>query len=343
MGARTEFQERRLQACIVAGGIGPLGKHPHDLAGADDMDVENRDLVAGAPVAHDPGGGLGPDARQAAQGVPELQVRQVRLRDLPQALERSGQVLRALAREAVAHRPAADGEGLEQQALAGVMGQEPVCGVSEGMADALGCGQADLGRRAVAAEQTDDHLLDQRLAQLEGGRGRIAAHPSLADPEGRRERVVEAPPADAGHQPLVRVGKVEGGVLAGDFGDNPLHVERSYAMHIEYANWASKSTVSTELLQQVRERMSALRLTQEGVAKACRLSQPHLSKVLSGKIAPGRKTKLVLERWLARASPEASGGEAEELARIIYELLATRPERRMQIMQLLRLIRTLAQ
>ncbi|MBB4039857.1 transcriptional regulator with XRE-family HTH domain [Microvirga flocculans] len=110
-----------------------------------------------------------------------------------------------------------------------------------------------------------------------------------------------------------------------------------------YAKWTMKSTVPAELLQQVRERMLALRLTQESVAKACRLSQPHLSKVLSGKIAPGRKTRLLLERWLARAAPEASGGEAEALERIIQELLASRPERRMQIMQLLRLIQTLAQ
>lgn len=343
MGARAEFQERRLKTCIVARRIGPLWEHPHDLAGADDMDVEDCDLVAGAPVAHDPGGGLGPDARQAAEGVPELQVRQVRLRDLSQALERSGQVLRALAREAVAHGPAPDGEGLEQQALAGIMGQDPVCGVPKRLADALGCGQADLGRRAVASEQAHDHLLDQRLAQLEGGRGRFAGHPGLTDPEGRRERVVEAPPADAGHQPFVSVGEVEGGVLAGDFGDDPLHVERSYGMNKEYAKWALKSTVSTEVLQQVRERMLALRLTQESVAKACRLSQPHLSKVLSGKISPGRKTRLVLESWLARTAPEASGGEADELGRIIHELLAARPERRMQIMQILRLIQTLAQ
>jgi len=342
MGARAELQERRFQTCIVAGRIGPLGKHPHDLAGADDMDVEDRDLVAGAPVAHDPGRGLGPDARQAAQGVPELQVRQVRLRDLFQALERSGQVLRALAREAVAHRPAPHGQGREEQALAGVMGQDPVGSVPEGLADALGCGQADLGRRAVAAKQADDHLLDQRLAQLEGGRGRVAAHPGLADPEGGRECMVEPPPADAGHQPLVRIGKVEGGVPAGDFGDDPLHVERSYGMNRYYAKWTMKSTVPAEFLQQVRERMLALRLTQESVAEACGLSQPHLSKVLSGKVAPGRKTKLVLESWLARTAPEASGGEAKELARIIHELLATRPERRMQIMQLLRLIQNLA-
>lgn len=101
--------------------------------------------------------------------------------------------------------------------------------------------------------------------------------------------------------------------------------------------------MATEFLQQVRERMIALRLTQESVSKACRLSQPHLSKVLSGKVAPGRKTRLVLENWLARTAAEAAGGHDEELVRIIHGLLTARPDRRMQIMQLLRLIETLAQ
>lgn len=113
-------------------------------------------------------------------------------------------------------------------------------------------------------------------------------------------------------------------------------------MNKSYAKRALKSTVSTKLLQQVRERMLALGLTQESVAKACNLSQPHLSKVLSGKVAPGRKTRLVLERWLA-AAPEADGRDGEELARIVQLLLAVRPERRMQIMQLLRLIQQIVQ
>ncbi|MBB4041654.1 transcriptional regulator with XRE-family HTH domain [Microvirga flocculans] len=100
------------------------------------------------------------------------------------------------------------------------------------------------------------------------------------------------------------------------------------------------STDPPDILRQVRGRMQALRLTQAEVAKACRVTQPHLSKLLSGKIKMGRKTAAALSEWLARS--ELPAEENGELRRIVEGLMAAPPEKRMQIMQLLRAVQQIA-
>lgn len=68
-----------LKLGVFPGGIGVLGEHAHDPAGPDDVDVEDGDLVAAPPVAHDPGGGLRADPREGQQRIPELHVAEGRL------------------------------------------------------------------------------------------------------------------------------------------------------------------------------------------------------------------------------------------------------------------------
>jgi transcriptional regulator with XRE-family HTH domain len=98
------------------------------------------------------------------------------------------------------------------------------------------------------------------------------------------------------------------------------------------------STAAGDLLERVRERMAALRATQEGVAKLCGLSQPHLSKVLSKKIKLAPKTQRLLAAWLMDGKPAEEGGGAQELGQLVERLLEGSAERRMQIMQFLRLL-----
>lgn len=98
------------------------------------------------------------------------------------------------------------------------------------------------------------------------------------------------------------------------------------------------STVASDLLERVRERMAALRATQEGVANSCGLSQPHLSKVLSYKIKLAQKTQRLLAAWLVDDQPAEDGGGAQELGQLVERLLEGSTERRMQIMQLLRIL-----
>lgn len=98
------------------------------------------------------------------------------------------------------------------------------------------------------------------------------------------------------------------------------------------------STSANEFLERVRERMAALRVTQEGVAKSCGLSQPHLSKVLANKIKMGSKTQSLLATWMVMDAPKEDIGAPEELRQLVGRLLDAPTERRMQIMQLLRLL-----
>lgn len=98
------------------------------------------------------------------------------------------------------------------------------------------------------------------------------------------------------------------------------------------------STVASDLLERVRERMAALRATQEEVASSCGLSQPHLSKVLSKKIKLAPKTQRLLAAWLTDGRlPEEDSG-TQELGQLVERLLEGPGERRMQIMQLLRIL-----
>ena len=100
--------------------------------------------------------------------------------------------------------------------------------------------------------------------------------------------------------------------------------------------------MASDLLERVRERMAALRATQEGVAKSCGLSQPHLSKVLSNKVKLAPKTQRLLAAWLVDDKAAGDSRAAEELGQLVERLLGGSNERRMQIMQLLRILDSLA-
>lgn len=93
-----------------------------------------------------------------------------------------------------------------------------------------------------------------------------------------------------------------------------------------------------DLIAQVSERMDRDHVSQLVLAEMCGLSQPHISRVLSLKINPGRKTRLKLEAWLAATAAERvrdPSGQMEYLAR---RLADASPKKAMQIMQLLRAV-----
>ncbi len=82
----------------------------------------------------------------------------------------------------------------------------------------------------------------------------------------------------------------------------------------------------------VRRRISELGLSQAQVATACGMTQPHLSKILSNAVAPGKKSTFALEAWLSGSTiPDAAG----QLQRLAQRLEETTPAKRMHVMQFL--------
>jgi len=52
------------------------------------------------------------------------------------------------------------------------------------------------------------------------------------------------------------------------------------------------------ILEQVRREMTSRGVTQAALAMACGLSQPHISKVMSGRVKLAKKTHQKLTDWL---------------------------------------------
>lgn len=93
-----------------------------------------------------------------------------------------------------------------------------------------------------------------------------------------------------------------------------------------------------DLLKAVNERMARLRLRQEDVAAACGCTQGHLSKVLKHKAKLARKTEAALRRWLAGTDGGGGTDDAREVRELVERLVQGPAERRMRIMQLLRIL-----
>lgn len=88
------------------------------------------------------------------------------------------------------------------------------------------------------------------------------------------------------------------------------------------------------LLARVDSKMRETGASQSDVAKACGLTQPHISKVLSGKVKLAKKTAARLEQWLNQ-NWETQAASSQTLDTIAAKLDGLGPKRRMQFMQLL--------
>lgn len=82
----------------------------------------------------------------------------------------------------------------------------------------------------------------------------------------------------------------------------------------------------------IKRRISELGLSQTQVARACGMSQPHLSKILSGVVNPGRKSTSALEGWLSGCKAPDT---AAQLQRLAERIEAATPVKRMHAMQFL--------
>jgi transcriptional regulator with XRE-family HTH domain len=87
-------------------------------------------------------------------------------------------------------------------------------------------------------------------------------------------------------------------------------------------------------LARVDSKMRETHATQSDVAEACGMTQPHISKVLRGKVKLARKTATKLEQWLGESSKATVEGRPT-LETIAAKLNTLGPKRRMQFMQLL--------
>jgi transcriptional regulator with XRE-family HTH domain len=88
------------------------------------------------------------------------------------------------------------------------------------------------------------------------------------------------------------------------------------------------------LLVRVDSKMRETRATQSDIAEACGMTQPHISKVLRGKVKLAKKTSAKLEQWLGEIS-KVPPEEHPKLETIAAKLDTLGPKRRMQFMQLL--------
>lgn len=82
----------------------------------------------------------------------------------------------------------------------------------------------------------------------------------------------------------------------------------------------------------IRQRMDERGFSQSSLAMTCGLSQPHLSKVLSGKVKAGKRTTSALLGWMQGSAPATESITIERLSR---KLNRAPSGIRMQIMQIL--------
>ena len=101
------------------------------------------------------------------------------------------------------------------------------------------------------------------------------------------------------------------------------------------------STPEDDLITLVTKKMRALGIGQQALAVACGKDQGHLSKVLCRKIGMGKKTEQALRSWLEADTAETIVNGEFDLAALVARFESAAPARRMQIMQLLRLIDSL--
>jgi hypothetical protein len=98
---------------------------------------------------------------------------------------------------------------------------------------------------------------------------------------------------------------------------------------------------SDDLIELVNERMRRDGATQVEVAAACELSQPHISKVLSQRVKLAAKTAHRLTAWLGTDTINCHGSAENVIRSIADQLERLRPNRRMQLMQLLKAVERL--
>lgn len=82
----------------------------------------------------------------------------------------------------------------------------------------------------------------------------------------------------------------------------------------------------------LKRRIHERGLSQAEVARVCGMTQPHLSKILSKRIKPGRKAVLALLAWSGAVEDSSLEDQLENIARRIR---AASPQKRMHAMQFL--------
>lgn len=82
----------------------------------------------------------------------------------------------------------------------------------------------------------------------------------------------------------------------------------------------------------IKRRIEELGLSQAEVAHACGMTQPHLSKILSKRVKPGRKATASLLVWV---KGEHGISTADQLHRLAQRISAATPKKRMHAMQFL--------
>jgi hypothetical protein len=117
LGRLAEGQKTSLEVGVAPRGVGAFRKNTDCRACADDMNVEDRDMITSAPIAHDPGRGLRANTRQGTKGIAQGDIGELIALNLGYPVEGTGKIMGPLRGKAVSDESAADAQRLAQQQL----------------------------------------------------------------------------------------------------------------------------------------------------------------------------------------------------------------------------------
>lgn len=100
-----------------------------------------------------------------------------------------------------------------------------------------------------------------------------------------------------------------------------------------------QKSMKRTLVDEVQQRISDLGTTQQAVARACNVSQGHLSKVLSGQTPLATKMEGRLRQWLSDSKTAST--DPDELLKLVDRITEGTPARRMYFMHFLRTLEDL--
>lgn len=110
---------------------------------------------------------------------------------------------------------------------------------------------------------------------------------------------------------------------------------------MHFMHFGANVNLPADLLDRVRETLSANRTRQRELSAFCGVSQPHISKVLARQVALSKGMAARLEAWMAANQPDELP-KPEEIEALIEGFSAVDPKRRMHILHILRELSALA-
>ena len=92
---------------------------------------------------------------------------------------------------------------------------------------------------------------------------------------------------------------------------------------------------STDIIDAVNDVLRRTRTRQRELAAFCRVTQGHVSKVLSRKVSPSSRLEADLADWMVKVNSEVLAPASSDLEEVVRRLRNAPGEHRMHIMHIL--------